>query len=405
MKKTKIFAASLAVCIAMTSLAACNDDSAKETKATTEESQETEVTETTLAEAEEETTATEAEETSAETTETEPEETEPEIDLTLYQEGSFYDFQNSEEDLKWYNMTHELAQQIVEENPDETMYFGVYDDLDFNFYCFYFGNVGWHWDDCEDGEYPFSWYEWSAKNDELRFVDGSDLCDGPAYSFTYEDFMSLPIYPLWEHIGNSGPLEVVDNTPDGEYNCIIRAISLDGTKLLAIVQDPIIISAEEYANIKPGDHISVADNDPRYDYKLDVRDDFSFDEPEKMFRDNILFFQECEDGNYMLVCPLPDGGTETGFYTSYNSRMVFIDIDPECEVIDDFCTSNDDFTPYGFVDGPNAITRSFYFFYQTHYYTHSKPVDVPICNDWIRFSSKNVPIVVKDNAIVKITFD
>lgn len=386
MKKFRFLVVTLAACMIAASLAACYHEypqyeSGKE---------ETEVAETTSVEMETETSSTEREEV----LDTEvPAETEPEVDLSLYQEGSFYDFQNDEAAAEWFDISRDLATQIHDEDPDAEMYYGIRDNdgTDFHYNHFYFGSVGWGWND--DDDCTFDWYEWDEDTGEIVFVEGTEEnFEGPYVSYTYENYMKLPMLIRDERVGNLGPMEFEDSTPDGDYNCMIRAVSLDGTKVFAFIQEPIFITAEEYFNIKPGDHLTLVDDDPRFPHELNVRDDFSFDDPTNMFVNNTLFFQECEDGNYVLVSTHGNEEAYRCFYTCYKTRMVFLDISPDCVVIED---DHDSETPYGFVDGPNAFTRSFYFFDRTK----SKPV---VYNDWIRLGSKDIPIIVKDNTIVQM---
>lgn len=395
MKRFKFLAATLAVCMTAASFVACNNNPQEEP---------TKNDETEVAETENETSSTEAEEeTPTESDENsdveESVETEAEVDLTLYKEGSFYDFQNDEAAAQWYNLSRDLATQIHEENPDVVMYYGVqaFEHPDFDFNRLYFSTFGWGWV-YEDAS-PYDFYEWNSASGEVEYFEGNeDDFWGPNNSYTYEDFMRLPMIISDRRIGGDlGPMELEDSTPDGYYNCCIRAISLDGTKALAVIQEPVYITAEEYANIKPGDHLTILDDDPRFGFKLDVRDEFSFDNPSAMFKYNCLFFQECEDGNYLLVAPNGDEVTYWGDIAATKTRIVFLDIAPDCEIIDDFREDCEDYSPYGFVDAPNTFTRTYRFYYKMQQSTI-------VYNDWIRFNSTNTKITVQDNAIVSMNF-
>lgn len=385
MKKQKIFAALLAVCIAMASLVACND-STKDEKTKKDKSEETEVTETTSAESD-------VVDESTETTETEPTETEPEIDLTLYQEGSFYDLVNHPEKSKRYDKMRELVQMINDEYPDVTMYYGV--TLDSDLINVYFCDIAWGTEFLDCGYSPWKFYYWSSENDYLGLFDDEEEWYFPPVSYTYEDIMKYPVLPSdYMSLGNIGPMTWEDNVPDGEYHASVKAISLDGTKMLVLLGEPIVLTADEYYALKPGDVIDVSDQ--RFDFDLTVSSKFSFDEPDNLFDTCGYRFKEREDGSFVLVtCNNLIPGTEG----CTNMRLAIIDVAPDCEIDDTYFSDETYATPFGYVDGPNTLTKSYYF------YCHTGAIENKnIYNDWIPMGGSIYPMTVENNSIVKMVF-
>ena len=133
-------------------------------------------------------------------------------------------------------------------------------------------------------------------------------------------------------------------------------VSVDTKKVLMIVEEPVIISAEEFSKLTPGYHVSAADSDPYFEYpELDVSENYDPADPTTMFDDYCLMFVPRESGS----CMLEDSQGEYWQRLGINSRYVFLDLDPECE-IDDYKTPTlvDTFTPFGFSDGPTTLARS-----------------------------------------------
>lgn len=372
--KRKLIAAFMAALFSACVFTACSAESGSDVKETKVKETETkETTENAL----EETTV-------GETTETEQElvETEPTIDLSQYQEGSFYDIENNElYGARFYSYKEKMA-EIVAQHPDEEVYF-----------CYGFGPYLYYNTDLySSDEWPC--YFWDDQTDEYILMDGE--YGSRCQPFTYEDFLKLPRFVYTHCSGDLARIE--DSVPDGEYCGTIVAVSTDASKVFMLVEEPVIISAEEFNSFTPGYHVSVIDSDPHYGFpKLDVSEHYDPSDPETMFDEYGLMFVEREQGDYMLV------DTYKGEFcpgTGMNARLVYLDVDPECE-IDDYCTPTytDSYTPFGYVDGPTTFARSMLF------WDISKESNAYAFDNWMTTRIIVKPCYIENNTIKSIRFE
>lgn len=326
---------------------------------------------------------------------------EPAIDTSLYQEGSYFDIKNDNESeaAKSYFYARQMAEIVHAENPD---------------YYFVFSNVS------GVGRLRCGTVDYGFWNEYYMAKDGTDMCEVASslgHIHSYEDFMKLPmsIYMDGPIKGERVVYPIYDSVEDGTYNAALMAVSIDGTKAVIAITDPVIISAEEFYNLKPGDRVTVTDSDPHYLYDLTISKDFDPYDPEYScdidrayptenmkytFKYCVFRFYQMEDGNFVLGLGR-HGQTDAGM----NARMAIVDIAPDCEIIDESTTV--DFnplitpTPYGYSDGINNLTKSYFFYLYTALDTG---INHPyIYNDWISMGTYMEPCVIKDNKIIEMT--
>lgn len=372
--KKKLIATFMAALFSAAIFVACAETKEIEetTKGDVAETTESEVTSEETSEQIENTESTEME---LKPTETEITEAEPTIDLSFYQEGSFYDIKNNESYGKRLHSFKDKITDIASEHPDEILYFSygvapyLYYTSDFN---------------VSDGWPCFAWF---YDTDEFMLMDEQYGSPGPA--FTYEDFMKLPRF-VYSGYGNC-PTKFENSVFDGEYYGTITAVSTDATKVLMYVEEPVLISADEFNNLTPGYHISAADGDPNYSFpNLNISDNYDPADPTTMFDDYCLMFAERESGDYILVDY--DGDFMGG--SGMNARYVFLDVDPECNIDDyDTPTAADSFTPFGYVDGPTTFARSMIF------WDISKESNAYAYDDWMAAFINVQPCFIENNTI------
>lgn len=406
MKRLKFMAVLLAACLFASVFASCTSqekekekDSREQTESTTVKDEE----ETSAEETKESAPGEEATEESYEVIENteSTEATEATIDTSLYQSGSYFDVKSDNELLlaQGFFKCREWIEELHAENPD---YYFVYGTLGIHT-CIRYGTA-------DNGFWTTRYLDYKG---EEQTLDSSR----PVYMFSYEDIMAFPMaLNMGTSLFGEGhifPLQ--DSIDDGTYYSEIIAMSVDGTKALIVAKDPIILTPDEFYNLKPGDRITIPDSDPLYSFDLTIRDGFDPNdpyasdpyEPDKLFinfeeeetkltytfKYTAFRFLEMEDGNYILGM-----GPYNVSYAGMNPRMAIVDIAPDCEIIDG--TTKVTWinpTQYGFSDGINNVTKSFF------YYANAMIDDPLIYNDWIAVESVLEPCVIENNTITKMT--
>lgn len=318
----------------------------------------------------------------------------PTLDTSLYQVGSYFDVKsdNESKEAQGYFYSIAMAEKLHAENSD--LYFGLgYDKV------YTYLNSG-------TADYGF-WTNYYVSYDG---TEETKEVGSPSNIYAYEDIIKFPMATSM-HSNTKGERNIFtvnDSAEDGTYYAELLALSIDGTKALVVLKDPIIISSEEFYNLKPGDRITIPDSDPLYDFDLTIRDDFDPYDPaftcdvdymnfseetfKSTFKNCTFRFYEMENGDFIL-----GSGKYGQSYAGINPRVVIIDIAPDCEIVDDYSTTKWlNPTPYGYSDGINNLTRSYFYYLIT---TVESPI---IYNDWIYTEGTIEPCVIENNTITKM---
>lgn len=385
MKKYKFVAAILAALMLAGVFASCASDTTKEKNKEKDDSE----AEISSEEALEETSSANSEATeSTESEAVDPESSEPVEETNLYQEGSYFDVRSDNESSAAQSYLY--CMQKVEElhAQDPNLYFAFTNSPE----------APWVISGTPDSTEDWYRYFITPEGDEMS-VD----CITPTTIYSYEEFISFPMAAFSQSPirGELHPFTIGNSIDDGTYYAELLAISIDGTKALIVAKDPIILTSEEYHNLQPGERLTIADGDPLYEFDLTLSDDFDPNDPEfssdsddkYTFENCTFYFYEMENGNYIL-----GSGENCQVYASMNPRLLIVDIAPDCAITDEFDTlENLDPTPYGYSDGINNMTKSYFYYY---YSTLNSPI---IYNDWININTAIKPCTIENNVITQMT--
>ena len=343
-----------------------------------------EVEETTEATTEpEETTATTVEET--EPTIEETEETVAPSDNNQFQ-VPYVDENNPT--VKSFMLLNQVIDELNAEDPKGELRYsfssGYYPEADCNWALL----VG------KEGEDEF---------DTLIVVNGEVYDEGMSSHYAYmpyDEIKKLPVFVEMYSPINTKEIHIDSEIDDGTYYGSLLAFSLDGTKALVVLSDYITITEEEYDALQPGDHISIADDDPEFTAWYDLTVSNEYDGETYTMFDSNCWFSKMENGDYILT-------TDSDCVVTYNDRYVFVDIAPDCLTYDTFVYL---YQSYGeelpdlsvpqYVGGPNNFSNTFYF----HEFT-SDELDGsynPNYPGWSEAYSILEPVIVEDNTITSI---
>jgi len=216
------------------------------------------------------------------------------------------------------------------------------------------------------------------------------------YLLTFDELSKYPCMIDADYMNSK--IEFVSSLPDGKYFGSIDAISNDGTKALLSLGEGVILSEEEYKNLKVGDKIKVDFYDTEYITVTEVNDT---DDPYMGIRfdiDYVWFSQGAYTDNstdYVLL-------TDSDVPVSTNDRLVIIDLASDCEVDDTFGW----LMAEGYEEGMKKMiedegytnplqTSSFWYFHYTYEYK------IESSNGWTPMWGLVLPAVVKNGELVK----
>lgn len=218
----------------------------------------------------------------------------------------------------------------------------------------------------------------------------------------YDLFTELPC--LLE-IYNSDIENDIDNPVDGRYFGGIEAAAVDGSYVLLMVGDPVILTEEEYNSLEIGDVIdcpasysgeeadlTVTDITETNGYRdVEIGDGFEY-----------WFIQGAyteDPSDYMLM-------TSSDNPVWFTPRMMLVPIAEDCEVTDTYSflmTDGDGSQFEGWNTDPdaNALTSSVYWYFETQ--AQSNPPEE--VNGWVSTGGLVYPVVIENGEVTSINIE
>ncbi len=199
--------------------------------------------------------------------------------------------------------------------------------------------------------------------------------------------------------------EMSDPT-DGRYFGSIVAAAVDGSSVLLLIGDPIILTEEEYSDLEIGD---VIDCPPMYDGEepgMTVTDILDSGRNRYVQLDNGA--AEC----WFVQGSYTEDPTDYILMTSsdnpvwLNPRLVLVSLADNCDVSDtySFLFSNGDDSQFdGWNTDPdaNAFTSSVYWYYET-----SVQLNPPeVVNGWVPADGLVYPVVIENGEVTSINIE
>ncbi len=234
---------------------------------------------------------------------------------------------------------------------------------------------------------------------ELIVLETNDIDEDEEYMIKYlVTFDVLSKYPcMVESDFCYGEEDLVSSLPDGYYFGRIVAVSNDGTRALLSLGEGIILSEEEYKNLKVGDKIKVDQYEGEYATVTEVIEtDDSYDI--KFDLDFIWFRQGTyldDESAYILL-------SQSDQPVTINDSLIYLDLASDCEVKDSF-----GWLLYGgYEEGMEKMieeegytnplqTSSFW------YYNYISEFKSESSNDWTPMYGLIHPAVIENGEIVK----
>jgi len=234
---------------------------------------------------------------------------------------------------------------------------------------------------------------------ELSVLETERIDEGEEYMIkellTFDELSKYPC--MIDSRYSYGEEDFVSSLPDGYYFGRIVAVSNDGTRVLLSLGEGIVLSEEEYKDLKVGDKIKVDQDEGEYATITEVIEtDDSYD---IKFDLDFLWFRQ---GTYLDDKSAYQLLSQSDLPVTINDRLIYLDLASDCEVKDSF-----GWLMYeGYEEGMEKMieeegytnplqTSSFW------YYNYISEYKIESSNDWTPMHGLIHPAVIENGEIVK----